>query len=69
MEKIGIWNYNKNMEIYKIEKRLIVLYGWNGEKYLHCFEIDENNNIIAEDITITPIYGADESIINYQLID
>lgn len=68
MKKIGIYNYNKDMEIYEIENRSIVLYGWNGEKYLHCFELDKNNKIILENITVTPIYDGNK-IIDYQLMD
>ena len=66
------WN-DKNISIYKIDNRFIGLYGWNGEKYLHCFELDNTlHNLIKDNIEVIPLYkdlkNGDLKIINYKII-
>ena len=68
---IGTWWSDNNIELVKINGKIYALDGWNGEKYLHCWEcIDRftaaNDNIEYE---IRPIYNSDETIDEVEIID
>lgn len=79
MNKIGNWWNDKSIEIYNINGRNIALYGWNGEKYMDCFEVTEDLfDIIKENIVVKPIYNKpihnsayqDEyKIVDYEIIE
>lgn len=73
MKKLGNWWNNKEIEIYEIEGKRIVLNKWNGEIYYDCFEVAENLiDIIANHIEVKPIYkeiAEDEfKIVDYQIM-
>lgn len=57
MKYLGkFWN-DKNLEVYEIDGRNIVLNKWDGEKYFECFELAENLiDIIDNQIEVKPIY-------------
>ena len=52
------WWLDKNIEIVEINGELYALYGWNGEKYNHCWKCADRYNAIDEDIeyVIKPVY-------------
>ena len=66
MEYIGrFWN-DKDIEIYKIDNRNIALNGWNGEKFVDCFELDNNLiDIIKTDIVVVPICDLQNENVSY----
>lgn len=67
-KKVGVWWNEKNIEIYKIDNRNIALYGWNGDRYLHCFEVNEKlDKILKDEIEVLPIYD-DLKIIDYIIV-
>lgn len=70
MKKLGTWWNDKTIEIYKIEEKNIALNGWNGEKYLHCFEVDDSLlTVINQDIELEAIPKyKDTQIIDFELI-
>lgn len=51
------WN-DKNLDVYKIEGKRIVLNKWDGDKYYDCFELAENLiDIVSEKkFEVKPIY-------------
>ena len=67
MQYLGkFWN-DKNLEVYEIEGKNILLNKWNGEEYYECFELDkELIKIIDKGITAIPVYDNDK-IIDYLL--
>ena len=73
MKYLGrFWN-DRDIEIYNINGRNIALHGWNGEKYLNCYELSSNLiDIIKENIEVIPEYEEiDEDnykIVNYKII-
>lgn len=74
MEKIGNYWNDKDLEIYEIEGKRIVLNKFDGEKYYDCFELAENLiDILSEDrFEVEPIYKEikkDEfKVIDYKII-
>ena len=66
--KVGTWWNDKSIDIYKIDKRNIALYGWNGYKFTECWEVANNLiDIIANNIEVLPIYE-DTKIIDYIIV-
>lgn len=67
------WWTGDNIEIVEIEGKLYALYGWNGEKYLHCWEcIDKYTAVDSEEeYEIKPIYvensDGDFDIVGYEI--
>lgn len=45
-------------EIVEINGKRYALYGWNGERYLHCWEVDEIGFYVEDgkEYEIMPIY-------------
>lgn len=65
IKKVGnLWN-DKNIEIYEIYGKMYALYGWNGEKYLHCWEVldkDGLQGLVDTEYIIIPIYNECEVV-------
>ena len=64
-----------NLEVVKIDPKILALDGWNGEKWHKCFELDPFYFLPLDDknyYTIEPIYEEDESgnfnIVDYKLL-
>lgn len=53
----GTWWTDKSIELVEIEGTVYALNGWNGEKYLNCWECIGEDNMEAskEEYVITPI--------------
>ena len=49
---------SKETEVVEINGRWFALVGWNGERYIHCWETDENTFALDSDkeYEIQPIY-------------
>ena len=60
---IGTWWSDSNIELVKINGKIYALDGWNGEKYLHCWEcIDRFTAADSNtEYEIRPIYNSDGS--------
>ena len=59
---IGTWWSDNNIELVKINGKIYALDGWNGEKYLHCWEcIDRFTIVDDKEYEIRPIYNSDGS--------
>ncbi|MFS0643732.1 hypothetical protein [Siminovitchia sp. 179-K 8D1 HS] len=55
-EKVGTWWANREIELIKIDGKVYALDGWNGEKYLDCWEcIGDEYMEVGEQYIITPI--------------
>lgn len=58
-EKKRLWN-NDLIECVKIDGRWYALDGWNGEKWLDCWEVDERTFTVCQDdkneYEIRPVY-------------
>ena len=69
-EFLGHWWNGKDLEIWKIGNKNVALYGWNGEIYGACFEVDDKllNAISKEDFEVKPIYNEDFEIVDYEII-
>lgn len=69
----NLWN-NKEIEVVKIDGRWFALYGWNGEMYSHCWEVDENTFALKneQEYEIIPVYkenaDGDFEIIDYKIL-
>lgn len=55
------WWDDKDIEVVKIDNKYIALYGWNGEVYTDCWEVEEILNNIAygvkaDNICVKPLY-------------
>ena len=73
MEYLGKWWNDKNIEIYKIGRKNIALYGWNGDIYTECFEVSKNlMDIKRKNIRVQPIYAQINEdtfeVINYKIV-
>lgn len=82
-DKIGKWS-GTDIDIVIIGGKLYALNGWNGEKYLHCFECADrwNADPSGKEYEIAPVYdlrkwdeenecfedGGAESIIGYEVL-
>lgn len=57
MKNLGkFWN-DKELSVYEIDGIKIVLNGWNGDKWMNCFELAENEiDVIKEGIEVRPEY-------------
>lgn len=68
------WWESNNIELVEINKKLYALNGWNGEKYIHCWECADEFTIINREIeyVIKPIYeenpDGDFKIIGYEIV-
>lgn len=71
------WCSDKDIEIVKIENRYIALFGWNGEKYCDCFEVEEVVNgvgfgIKKENIIVKQVvsfYDSDSyDVVGYEIV-
>lgn len=45
---IGTWWSDNNIELVKINGKIHALDGWNGEKYLHCWECIDRFTIVDD---------------------
>lgn len=67
------WNDN-SIKLVKINGKIYALYGWNGEKYLHCWECTDKFTVVNESIEyeIAPIYKENEDgefeIVDYEVM-
>ena len=70
------WN-DKDIEVVEIDNRYIALYGWNGEAYTDCWEVEEIKNNIAfgvkaNNICVKPLYEQidedDYDIVVYEIV-
>lgn len=64
-EECGRYCSNPDVELIRLSNgNVYALYGWNGERFLHCWQVDSKFmiDVIKTDITLVPIY-------RYQLID
>lgn len=74
MEKIiGYWLWNYDIPIVEIDGKKYALYGWNGEKYLHCWECkDTFTEVDGTEYEVKPIYAEDSNgefeIVDYEVI-
>lgn len=61
---IGTWWSDNDIELVKINGKIYALCGWNGEKYIHCWECFDRFSIVDGNIEyeIKPIYNSDGSI-------
>lgn len=62
-EVVGTWmNYGEN-EIIKLEDdRLFALHGWNGEKWLNCWQVEDKFTATNDEkIEITPVYQLNDN--------
>lgn len=72
---IGNWWANKDIELVSIDGKVYALNGWNGDKYISCWECTGDHYLdFAEDgreYEIKPIYQEDENgdfeIIGYEV--
>ena len=69
MERKLLWN-DSNIEVVKVQDKWYALNGWNGERYLHCWETDEQtfatNN--EQEYELQPIYAEDADG-NFEIVD
>mgnify|MGYP001293281079 CR=1 FL=1 len=58
IEKVGTWWNSNNIELMKIDGEVFALHGWNGESFLNCWKVldDELTRASEENYTITPHY-------------
>lgn len=75
MNRVAYWWNNPEIEIYEIEGKYIALFGWNGEKYIDCWEVaeiigDEGFDIKSKGYIVRPVYeskGEDLEVIGYEI--
>ena len=67
---IGTWWSDNSVELAKINGKIYALDGWNGEKYLHCWECVDRYEAVDDgiDYEIEPIYSCDGEIVGYEII-
>ena len=67
---LGYWWNGRDLEIWKIGSKNVVLNGWNGEIYGACFEVDKEllNVISKEDFEVRPVYNQAFEIVNYEIV-
>ncbi len=74
---LGYWWNDHEIEIYEVEGRLIALWGWNGEIYLDCWEVEEmvdeyGYGIKTDGLQVRPIYEKhsedDYDIVGYEFV-
>ena len=71
-ENCGRWWSDNDIELIKKDGHIYALDGWNGEKYLSCWECGGAYNMDAiseSDISIKPIYRYDIENINLNVVD
>ncbi len=62
MTLLGRWWNDNEIEVVEIGGKAVALYGWNGEEYLHCFEVTNRINGIYHDsvdskeYSVRPVY-------------
>ena len=69
------WN-DSSIEVVEIEGRMIALDGWNGEKWLDCWEVEEVTGgeafgVKVDGLKVAHIYdndGDDFEIFGYELV-
>ena len=68
---IGTWWSDNNIELVEIDGKIYALDGWNGEKYLHCWECIDRFTVADDnaEYEIRPIYNSDETIDEVEIID
>ena len=68
---IGTWWSDNNIELVRINGKIYALDGWNGEKYLHCWECIDRFTAADDnaEYEIRPIYNSDETIDEVETID
>jgi len=68
----ALWN-DKEIDIARIDGRFFSLYGWNGEEYLHCWEVKDEkglDKVSDDEYEIKPIFSETEDEYgNFDLID
>lgn len=68
---VGTWWNDNDIELVEIDGEIYALYGWSGEKFLHCWKCqDKFTEIGNEEYEITPIYDWDDEdceIIGYEV--
>ena len=51
------WMPLHSIDVVKSDGRWFALYGWNGEEYNDCWEVDEDKNPIDDEVySVQPIY-------------
>ena len=67
---IGTWWSDSNIELVKINGKIYALDGWNGEKYLHCWECIDRFTAADDnaEYEIRPIYDSSDEIIDFEVI-
>jgi len=57
-EWVGNWWNDRNIQLWRIDGNIYALYGWNGERYLHCWQVAENliDSVDNKEYEISPIY-------------
>ena len=67
---IGTWWSDSNIELVKINGKIYALDGWNGEKYLHCWECIDRFTVADDnaEYEISPIYDSSDEIIDFEVI-
>lgn len=65
MKYLGYWWNDKEIEIFEIEGRPIALSGWNGEKYMDCWEVNEMIDGVGFDIKVDNL----EVVPEYEQVD
>lgn len=70
---VGTWRANKEIELVEIDGRVYALNGWNGEKYLDCWECvgEDNTEASEKKYEITPIteeVDGEYEIVGYEVL-
>lgn len=74
MKYVGLWNdgrYYETIDVVEIGGRLFALDGWNGERFLHCWECVHTNAAMLDGIEyeIRPVYRFDVEDIDLDNIE
>ena len=67
---LGYWWNGRDLEIWKVGNKNVVLNGWNGEIYGAFFEVDNEllNVVSKEDFEVRPVYNENFDVVDYEII-
>ena len=67
---LGYWWNGRDLEIWKVGNKNVVLNGWNGEIYGAFFEVDNEllNVVSKEDFEVRPVYNENFEVVDYEII-
>lgn len=71
MKVVGyLWN-DKDIKIVEIDGEMYALDGWNGESYLHCWKVLDEEGLKQADnkeYILTPVYDENYDVKNYEVV-